>query len=251
MLLDPAPLCSVLLLLCCCFEPGANQSIDQQPAFISVTEDAAINITCVVPSYLTVNKMSLRRGVRELLHFSKESGSVSSEGNEFAERVQVFGTAMSITITLRQLRKNDTDWYMCVGNKTDPHVSDVYGPGTVLIVTGEMQPCQLVEARKWEKSLLIVFALVTLALCTVIIMSKVEIKQGNRSQKKCTTNTVYEVMTGSVRRNSVTRPHFNNSQNVTDNNALGSNTMGNGACQIQPPMGSYWKTDNAYSNTPY
>ncbi|KAJ1130371.1 hypothetical protein NDU88_008724 [Pleurodeles waltl] len=240
MLLGPAPpllVSSALLFLCCCFEAGANDFIDQYPAFISVAEDAAVNITCVVRLPGNAKKMSLRRGVRGLLHLSTESGLVSSMDNEFAGRFQVFGTAMTMTITLRQLRKSDTDWYMCVGSKSDSY--HVHGSGTVIIVTGDegtemsQQPCQPSEDWIWEKALLVIFALVILVLCTVIVFNKVE---GIQSQQKCTTSTVYEVMTSSVRRNSTTRPHF---KTVTDSIAMDSIAMDTRVHLMQPPMARY------------
>ncbi|XP_069510724.1 T-cell antigen CD7 [Ambystoma mexicanum] len=222
----PVSVCSILLLLCSFSHTGegCEVKINQSPTFIFVSEGASITITCVTTVAGKQSGMNVKRRHRELMYFNQKSQLFSRDGNEFSDRADVSGTSANLTITLHNLRKDDSDFYLCdcVVGEYIP-TDHVCGGGTVLIVTGEE-----VNAWTWQNSLLLTLAFVILIVCAVIIIKyKSKRKQGNWSrQEDHPRNTVYEDMTRFSRCNTMTRPLVANAQNPMCNNILDNSPPG-------------------------
>ncbi|KAJ1130380.1 hypothetical protein NDU88_008733 [Pleurodeles waltl] len=252
------------LLICSCTGAAPSLKIDQSPPSISVPEGRSVTVNCLITVPGKPQGMNFNRRFRELVYFSETKQVHSRKGNEFEKRSLVSGTAIHTTITLHQLRKNDTDWYMChsVVIKEGSPVEEVFGGGTLLIVTDAKlakqseQSCQLGYTWKWEYTLLIGLAVVILTLCAVIIINKLAIKQNSQfPKKKRVPNTVYEDMTSSIRRNTMTRPLFYSDQNrgshLVENATSANCAMGNSPHYLQPPDPRHGRASMACSIPPY
>ncbi|XP_078510768.1 uncharacterized protein LOC144770265 [Lissotriton helveticus] len=258
-------LCFWFLLLCSCSQTGATSTLKvfQSPASISVPEGSSVTVTCVITIPGNPQGMNFKRRFRELMYLSETKELHSRLGNEFEERATVSGTATNTTITLHQLRRNDTDWYMCDSAVINRGPIKVFGGGTLLIVTDAQlartshQSCQLSYKWKWEYTLLISLALVILTLCAVITINKMGIKQRNQTLKrKRLHNTVYEDMSSSIRRNTMTRPHFYSDQNVPDTHLVENTTSANRIKETSPhtlqlPKPTHGKANMACGISPY
>lgn len=126
--------------------------IEQSPAFIRVPEGDSIKITCLLKTEGEeegVYLMRLHAADKKVVYVPKD-GNKNTFDN-FVGRIETSGPTKNLTITLQQLRPNDSDFYYCLGLMRDANFQTGKGTGTLVIVTGILLfSCCIYEKQRNE-----------------------------------------------------------------------------------------------------
>ncbi|KYO31244.1 T-cell antigen CD7 [Alligator mississippiensis] len=121
--------------------------IEQSPAFIRVPEGDSIKITCLLKTEGEeegVYLMRLHAADKKVVYVPKD-GNKNTFDN-FVGRIETSGPTKNLTITLQQLRPNDSDFYYCLGLMRDANFQTGKGTGTLVIVTDHNKITEKLEA---------------------------------------------------------------------------------------------------------
>ncbi|NXX94114.1 CD7 protein, partial [Centropus bengalensis] len=175
--------------------------VEQSPIYVNTQQGQSTSITCTFESSHEEEGIFLLKThmwPEKVLYVSSQNASTVFPA--FANRLEYSKQEKKIVITLHDLRKNDSDVYVCVGVLRHFSFLSVNGSGTlVLIKEAEQIDCR---NSSWGiYGLLIMVALLFFALICCML-HRVDIKKYFQKRKP---NTVYEDMSYSSRRSTLVR----------------------------------------------
>ncbi|XP_029453450.1 uncharacterized protein LOC115089521 [Rhinatrema bivittatum] len=212
------PLIPLLLLFLGFPSPNGSENlkINQSPNEIFVGEGGSVRISC---SFTVAGDPV---GVYLKRRCSKKIAYFQSNGNTFMERnhTELSGNVRNFTITLHQLQRNETDWYLCEGAIRNPSISQMWGTGTLVIVLADAvcddplsakSATEMTHSSTWQLYLLIAFGIIILVLMfglVILAARQMDLKECFKPKKKSSQNLVYEDMSYSLRRNTMSKPTY-------------------------------------------
>ncbi|NWI66876.1 CD7 protein, partial [Todus mexicanus] len=182
----------------------ANTSglVEQTPLHVSAEQGQSISITCALNSSHEEKEIYLLKTHMQresVLHLS--SPNTSTVHPAFANRLEYSKQAKRVVITLHNVRRSDSDIYVCAWVVKDFPSLSVNGRGTMMLVKDETEQTYCRNAFSVIYGLVTVVVLLFSALiyCTLY---HVNIKKYFKKRKP---NAVYEDMSYSSRRNTLVR----------------------------------------------
>ncbi|XP_074745503.1 T-cell antigen CD7 isoform X1 [Strix uralensis] len=173
--------------------------VEQSPLYVNPQQGQSISITCALKSshedegiYLLKTHIQPER----VLHVSSQNDSTIFPA--FANRLEYSKQEKKIVITLHNLQKNDSDIYVCAVVVKNSSFLSVNRSGTMMLIK-EVEDTHCSHNSWGFYGLIIVVALLfsVLVCCTLY---RIDMKKYFQKRK---TNTVYEDMSYSSRRNTL------------------------------------------------
>nr|XP_033818124.1 T-cell antigen CD7 [Geotrypetes seraphini]XP_033818125.1 T-cell antigen CD7 [Geotrypetes seraphini]XP_033818126.1 T-cell antigen CD7 [Geotrypetes seraphini]XP_033818127.1 T-cell antigen CD7 [Geotrypetes seraphini] len=173
--------------------------IQQLPHTVSVREGSSLNITCSFSTGESPLGVFFKRRFNKNIAYLSKEGRVSIE-RDYVERTKISGAMNNFMVTLRHLRGNDTDLYLCEGSMQSPSTLLLIGTGTLVIVTGKypVQNTVLSPVTVWDPTLFdtvialsVLLLILTLCIATYLF-GKLKKSWVSHQQTQCLQNTVYE-----------------------------------------------------------
>ncbi|KAM4662488.1 uncharacterized protein O3C94_010975 [Discoglossus pictus] len=207
----------------CCKDPSKD-GIIQHPRYIMTKPGDSVNISCSIPSRQKVIGVYFRRRCKRILYIHHEENLVTKEVG-YEDRLELTGTVLNFTVTLKNLSKEDIDLYGCDGafeNKQDicvqstvivvssnsPHYT-IDGPSTQLAhKTNQSLNDSCVDyIHQLHICLIIMASIIALFIFSILIKCLYTIYEKRQSEKTQISllpqNTVYEDMNQILRRNTM------------------------------------------------
>ncbi|NXN63934.1 CD7 protein, partial [Himantopus himantopus] len=175
--------------------------VEQSPLYANPQQGQSVSITCALRSSHEEEGIYLLKTHKQpesVLYVSSRNDSTIFPA--FANRLEYSKEGKKIVITLHNLRKNDSDMYVCAGVLKNASSLSVNRSGTIVLITEvEQTDC---SNRSWVTyGLLIVIALL---FCALICCSLYRVNMKKFFQKR-KASAVYEDMSYCSRRNTLVR----------------------------------------------
>uniref|UniRef100_A0A8C4VCU6 Immunoglobulin domain-containing protein n=1 Tax=Falco tinnunculus TaxID=100819 RepID=A0A8C4VCU6_FALTI len=174
--------------------------IEQSPLYVNPQQGQSINITCALKSsqedeeiYLLKTRVQPER----VLYISNQNTSISPA---FANRLEYSKEEHKIVITLHNLRKNDSDIYVCAVVMENFSSISADGSGTMLLIKeAEQTDCSSSSWGIYTLSILVALLFSALICCSLY---HVDMKKYFQKRKP---NVVYEDMSYRSRCNTLVK----------------------------------------------
>ncbi|XP_050764619.1 T-cell antigen CD7 [Gymnogyps californianus] len=175
--------------------------VEQSPLYVNAQQGQSINITCALESSLEDEGIYLLRThvqPERVLYVSSENASTIFPA--FANRLEYSKGEKKIVITLHNLRKSDSDIYVCAGVLKNSSFFSVNRSGTIMLIKEvEQTDCSNSSWGIYGLTIVVVLLFSALICCTLY---RVNMKKYFQKRKP---NAVYEDMSFSSRHNTLIR----------------------------------------------
>ncbi|XP_064323485.1 T-cell antigen CD7 [Phalacrocorax carbo] len=175
--------------------------VEQSPLYINSQQGQSVNITCTLKSSQEDEEIFLLKTHMQpesVLYVSSQN--VSTIFPAFANRLEYSKQEKKIVITLHKLWKNDSDIYVCARVKNSSFLS-VSRSGTMLLIK-EVEQTDCSNSSSWGIYGLTIVAVLLFSVLIHCTLHRVNMKKYFQKRKP---NAVYEDMSYSSRRNTLTR----------------------------------------------
>ncbi|XP_025924348.1 T-cell antigen CD7 isoform X2 [Apteryx rowi] len=175
--------------------------VEQSPLSLSVQEGQSISITCSLKSSHEEEGIFLFKThmkPESVLYVSRQNTSTIFPA--FANRLEYSKQEKTLVITLHNLKKNDSDIYVCVGVLKNSAVLSLNGSGTMILVK-EMEQTGC-SNNSWIFYGLIIAVVLLFSALVCCVFYRVNMKKYFQKSKP---SAVYEDMSYSSRRNTLVR----------------------------------------------
>ncbi|XP_012808225.2 uncharacterized protein LOC105945257 [Xenopus tropicalis] len=206
MLLISVTLCCLVSLAApTCLSESAPGGINQHPRHILIQPGGTASISCIATE--NVKGVNLRNRFTKMLFVNSKSKAFVYNNNT---RVNLYGNVNNFTVTIKNVTEEDTGFYLCDG--IGPDNKDLCGKWTVLSVA-VTAPCNnsssASDSNKGE-NLHVILPVVILMYLPVLIFAVYKIyKRSQMKNRRQPLNSVYEDMTKTLRRNTMSSANGN------------------------------------------
>ncbi|XP_061477814.1 uncharacterized protein LOC133382161 isoform X2 [Rhineura floridana] len=186
--------------------PETPTSEENKLIVITAEEGESVNITCKF-NHPEILGLSLKRSLAKVMNvlYAVEHGKSKTIAPEYENRMEYFELKNTATIMLKEVKKNDSDVYVCGGTvKINMEPKRMNFNSIILAVkASDMKP------TKSSSCLLMLYAIVFMSLLLAsglgyLILSRIDVKKYcKKGQGKEAHHMVYEDMSYSLRRNTV------------------------------------------------
>ncbi|XP_069728591.1 T-cell antigen CD7 [Phaenicophaeus curvirostris] len=181
---------------------GENSGfVEQSPLYVNPQQGQSTSITCALKSpheYEGILLLKTHTQPEKVLYVSSQN--VSTIFPAFAKRLEYSKQEKKIVITLHDLRKSDSDVYVCVGVLRNASFLSGNRNGTMMLIKeAEQRDC---SNSSWVFYSLIIMVALQFSALIYCTLSRANIK---KYFQKRTPNAVYEDMTCISRHNTLVR----------------------------------------------
>ncbi|KAH0629539.1 hypothetical protein JD844_011678 [Phrynosoma platyrhinos] len=188
--------------------------VKQEPIVIIAEEGESVSMVCEF-NHPTIIGLYLKRTLGKPMNvmYVSEHCTNKTENDAYKNRTKCLGLNNKTTITLRQVKKSDSDVYVCEGTLLIKKEPNTMNSSSIILAVKEISQKNSTEhsSSPWMVYALIILSLLMVSILGYLFLSLINIKKYcKRGKEREMSNIVYEDMTYSLRRNTVTKPNLYN-----------------------------------------